>query len=130
MLRPHLGATWVKTRHGAFSESSPHPYALQLAAADRKQAFIDGGIGFESPEEAKGRWRRFLTLGLRYRLQSDPVSASGARGRRASSLLAYGAGRNRFSATAAVGAEFRVRPGVVLFSTARANLEKQASARA
>lgn len=122
MLRPHLGATWVKTRHGAFSESSPHPYALQLAAADRKQAFIDGGIGFESPEEAKGRWRRFLTLGLRYRLQSDPVSATAALAGGGYSLLAYGAGRNRFSATAAVGAEFRVRPGVVLFSTASGEL--------
>ncbi|NKJ00423.1 adhesin HecA-like repeat protein [Novosphingobium sp. SG707] len=122
VLRPHLGATWVKTRHGAFSESSPHPYALQLAAADRKQAFIDGGISFESPEEAKGRWRRFLTLGLRYRLQGDPVSAAAALAGGGYSLLAYGAGRNRFSGTAAVGAEFRVGPGVVLFSTASGEL--------
>lgn len=122
VLRPYLGATWVKTSHGVVAEASAHPFALNIDAAHRKQAFIDAGLGFESPADTKGPWRRFLTLGMRYQLQNDPVSATAALAGGGYGLIAYGVNRDRLSATAALGAEYRMSPGATLFFNALGEL--------
>jgi hypothetical protein len=59
LVRPHLGATWVMTHHGAFSEASAHPFALSVDRATRQQGFVDAGLSFESPEASRSPWRRF-----------------------------------------------------------------------
>ncbi|MDR6707484.1 MULTISPECIES: hypothetical protein [unclassified Novosphingobium] len=121
-LRPHLGATWVRTHHGALKEASAHPFALNIDEATRRQGFLDAGLGFENAPDAKGPWRSFLTLGMRYRLKSDAVSAIAGMAGGGYGLMAYGFGRDPVSATAAVGGEYRLSPGAVLFLNASGEL--------
>ncbi|MBB3957142.1 autotransporter outer membrane beta-barrel domain-containing protein [Novosphingobium sediminicola] len=126
LLRPHMGVTWVTTRHGAIVEGSGHPFALSVDAAKRKQRFVDAGVGFETAAEAAGPWRRFLTLGLRYRPKNDPIAATATFAGSGTGLVAYGVERDRVSATAAVGAEYRLKGGAVLFFNAAGELGETA----
>lgn len=121
-VRPHLGGTWVITSHNAISEASAHPFALSVNEATRRQGFVDAGLGFESPSDAKGPWSNFLTLGMRYRLDSDPVSATAALSGNGYGLVAYGIERDRVTATAAVGVEYQMAPGAVFFLNASGEL--------
>lgn len=122
LLRPHVGATWVRTRHNALTEASAHPFALSVDGATRKQAFLDAGLSFETATESKGAWRPFLTLGMRYRLQSDQVSATAGLAGAGYGLVAYGFRRDPVSAMATIGGEYRLSPGAALFLNATGEL--------
>ncbi|WDF75102.1 hypothetical protein [Novosphingobium sp. KACC 22771] len=122
IVRPHLGATWVRTHHGAVQEASAHPFALNVQGATRKQGFLDAGLSFESPDESKGPWRRFLTLGMRYRLQDDQATATAALAGGGYGLVAYGFRRDPVSAMATIGGEYRLAPGAALFLNATGEL--------
>lgn len=122
IVRPHLGATWVRTHHGVVQEASAHPFALNVQGATRKQGFLDAGLSFESPDESKGPWRRFLTLGMRYRLQDDQATATAALAGGGYGLVAYGFRRDPVSAMASIGGEYRLAPGAALFFNATGEL--------
>lgn len=122
LLRPHLGATWVMTRHDAFTEASTHPFALSVDQATRRQGFIDAGLSFESPEASRSPWRRFLTVGMRYRLQNQSTDAVAALAGGGYALVAYGVGRDRLMANVAAGLEYRIAAGASLFLNAASEL--------
>jgi hypothetical protein len=124
LLRPQVGTTWVMTSHDAIAEASAHPFALNVAAADQTQGFVDAGLGFETAPDAQGPWRRFLTLGARYRVQGDQTLATAALAGYTSSLTALGVGRNRVDVTMAAGVEYRLAPGASLFLNASGELGK------
>lgn len=125
LLRPQVGTTWVMTSHDAITEASNHPFALTVDAASNTQGFVDAGLGFETAPDAKGPWRRFLTLGARYRVQGDQTIATAALGGYTSGLVALGVGRNRVDATMAAGVEYRLAPGASLFLNASGELGKE-----
>ncbi|WP_157099120.1 hypothetical protein [Novosphingobium rosa] len=124
MVRPQVGTTWVTTSHDAINEASAHPFALSVDKADITQGFVDAGLGFETAPDATGPWRRFLTLGVRYRVQGDQMAATAALAGYSSSLAALGVGRNRVDATMAAGVEYRLAPGASLFLNASGELGK------
>ncbi|WP_206245260.1 hypothetical protein [Novosphingobium terrae] len=124
VVRPQIGTTWVRTSHDAIAEVSAHPFALNVQAADMTQGFIDAGLGFETAPDAKGPWRRFLTLGARYRAQGDGTMATAALAGYSPTLTALGVGRNRLDATIAAGVEYRLAPGASLFFNASGELGK------
>lgn len=124
MVRPQVGTTWVTTSHDSINEASAHPFALKVNEAQITQGFVDAGLGFETAPDATGPWRRFLTLGARYRVESDPMTATAALAGYTSSLAALGVGRNRVDATMAAGVEYRLAPGASLFLNASGELGK------
>jgi hypothetical protein len=125
LLRPRMGTTWVVTSHDAITEASMHPFALNVDKADLTQGFVDAGLGFETAPDAKGPWRRFLTLGVRYRAQGDQATATAALAGYTSGLTALGVGRNRVDATMAAGVDYRLAPGASLFLNASGELGKE-----
>ena len=125
VVRPQLGTTWVMTSHDAIAEASMHPFALSVAKADITQGFVDAGLGFETAPEATGPWRRFLTLGLRYRTQGDQAEAIAALAGYTPGLVALGVGRDRLDATLAVGVDYQLAPGAVLFLNGSGELGKE-----
>lgn len=124
VVRPQVGTTWVTTSHDPISEASAHPFALKVDEAQITQGFVDAGLGFETAPDATGPWRRFLTLGARYRVEGDPMTATAALAGYTSSLTALGVGRNRVDATMAAGVEYRLAPGASLFLNASGELGK------
>jgi hypothetical protein len=124
VVRPQIGTTWVTTSHDPISEASAHPFALKVDEAQITQGFVDAGLGFETAPDATGPWRRFLTLGARYRVEGDPMTATAALAGYTSSLTALGVGRNRVDATMAAGVEYRLAPGASLFLNASGELGK------
>lgn len=125
VIRPQIGTTWVMTSHDAITEASAHPFAMNVNKADMTQGFVDARLGFETAPDATGPWRRFLTLGARYRVQGDQTTATAALAGYTSSLMALGVGRNRVDATMAAGVEYRLEPGASLFLNASGELGKE-----
>jgi hypothetical protein len=122
LLRPQLGATWVMTHRRVLSEFSAHPFALSVDQATRRQGFIDAGLSFESSQASSNLWHRFLTLGMRYRLENEIASAAAGLAGSGYGLVAYGVGRDRLSATIAAGLEYRIAAGASIFLNAAGDL--------
>ncbi len=122
LLRPQLGTTWVRTSHDAIMEASAHPFALDVARARLTQGFVDAGFGFESAPDAASPWRRFVMLGLRYRVHGQQARAIASLAGSADGLEAVGVRRNRLSASLAAGVEYQVAAGATLFLTGSGEL--------
>lgn len=125
VLRPQVGTTWVMTSHDAIAEASTHPFALSVDKADVTEGFVDAGLGFETAPDATGPWKRFLTLGARYRVQGEQAVATAALAGYTSSLVALGVTRNRVDVTLATGFEYRLAPGASFFVNAAGELGKE-----
>lgn len=111
-LRPHVGATWVRTHRGATQEASASVLALSVAADDHTAAFVDGGVRFQSAAAAPGHLRRFLDLGLRYQVQGQATGALGGFAGGPVSLYADGVRRAPVSVTASAGLDYRLTSAV------------------
>ncbi|MDE1918632.1 MAG: hypothetical protein KGJ57_12985 [Sphingomonadales bacterium] len=124
VARPQVGTTWVMTSHDAMTEVSAHPFALNVAAANQTQGFVDAGLGFETAADAGGRWHRFLTLGLRYRAEGYQSAAVAALAGSTPDLMALGVGRDRLDATLAAGVNYQLAPGASFFLSGSGELGK------
>lgn len=122
LLRPQVGTTWVRTSHEAIQEASAHPFALDVARARLTQGFVDAGLGFETAPDAASPWRRFVTLGMRYRVQGRQARAFASLAGSTDELEAVGVRRNRLSASLAAGVEYQMAPGATLFLTGSGEL--------
>jgi len=122
VVRPQIGTTWVITKRGAIDEVSPHPFALSVNAARMVQGFVDAGLSFETAPDAAGPWRRFLTLGARYRAEGGQADTTAGLAGYTPGLTALGVGRNRLDVTMAAGVEYRLTPGASFFLNATGEL--------
>jgi hypothetical protein len=132
-LRPKIGGTVLMVDREAVQETGGSAFAAQVEADRRDAAFVDGALTIAGGTHEGAAVRPFASFGLRYQLSGrDSVSTAGFGGG-GLGLSVEGARRARLLASAAVGAEADLAPGLALFGTAqteRGRDDRQESVRA
>jgi uncharacterized protein YhjY with autotransporter beta-barrel domain len=113
VVRPEVGFIHIATSRGEAVEAGSGAFALAVDSDRTKATFIDGGFRFKS--DGKGALRPWAQIGLRHQLSGNVSDASARFAGNAARYTVIGAGREDTVATAGVGADYEVSPGVSLY---------------